>query len=49
MKQPPWYTAQGELSKVCFLRRPIYGLKQSRCIWFVDKLYLGLFLVVVIN
>ena len=29
MEQPPRYVAQGESSKVCFLRRAIYGLKQS--------------------
>ena len=34
MEQPPGYVAQGESSKVCFLRRAIYGLKQSPRIWF---------------
>ena len=29
VKQPPRYVAQGESSKVCFLRQAIYGLKQS--------------------
>ena len=27
MEQPPGYVAQGESSKVCFLRKAIYGLK----------------------
>ena len=34
MEQPHGYVAQGESSKVCFLRRAIYGLKQSPCTWF---------------
>ena len=29
MEQPLGYVAQGESSKVCFLRRAIYGLKHS--------------------
>ena len=29
MEQPPRYVAQGESSKVCFLQKAIYGLKQS--------------------
>ena len=34
MEQPPRYVAQGESSKVCFLRRAIYELKQSPSAWF---------------
>ena len=34
MEQPLGYVAQGESSKVCFLRRAIYGLKQSPRAWF---------------
>ena len=34
MEQPPGYIAQAESSKVCFLRRAIYGLKQSPRAWF---------------
>ena len=33
MKKPPGYVAQGESSKVCFLRRAIYRLKQSPRAW----------------
>ena len=35
MEQPPGYVAQGESSKVCRLRKAIYGLKQSPRAWFV--------------
>ena len=31
MKQPPWFVAQGEIRKVCRLRKSSYGLKQSPC------------------
>ena len=34
MEQPLGYVAQGESSKACFLRRAIYGLKQSPRAWF---------------
>ena len=34
MEQPHRYVAQGESSKVCFLRRAIYGLKHSPRAWF---------------
>ena len=34
IEQPPRYLAQGKSSKVCFLRRVIYGLKQSLHAWF---------------
>ena len=34
MEQPLSYVAKGESSKVCFLRRGIYGLKQSPRAWF---------------
>ena len=33
MEQPPEYVAQGE-NQVCFLRKVIYGLKQSPRAWF---------------
>jgi len=33
MKQPPGYVAQGE-TKVCHLKKAIYGLKQSPKVWF---------------
>ena len=34
MEQPPGYVAQGESSKVCKLKKAIYGLKQSPRVWF---------------
>ena len=34
MKQPPGYVAQGESSKLCFLRQDIYRVKQSPRAWF---------------
>ena len=34
MEQPPRYVAQGESSKVCFLRQAIYRFKQSPCACF---------------
>ena len=34
MEQPPGYVAQRESSKVCFLQKAIYGLKQSPRAWF---------------
>ncbi|KAI3441040.1 Protein kinase domain-containing protein [Psidium guajava] len=34
MEQPPGFVAQGESSKVCRLRRSLYGLKQSPRAWF---------------
>jgi len=33
MEQPPGYIAQGE-TKVCHLKKAIYGLKQSPRAWF---------------
>ena len=36
MEQPPGFVAQGECGKVCFLRKSLYGLKQSPRAWF-DK------------
>jgi len=33
MEQPPDYVAQGE-TKVCRLKKAIYGLKQSPKVWF---------------
>lgn len=34
MQQPPGYVAEGESSKVCYLRKSLYGLKQSPHVWF---------------
>ena len=31
MEQPPGFVAQGEIGKVCRLRKSLYGLKQSPC------------------
>ena len=36
MEQPSRFVAQGEISRVCHLRKSLYGLKQSPCAWF-DK------------
>ena len=36
MKQPPGFVTQREIGKVCHLRKSLYGLKQSPCVWF-DK------------
>ena len=36
MEQPPRFVAQGEIGKVCRLRKSLYGLKQSPRAWF-DK------------
>ena len=34
MKQPPGFVAQGEIGKVCRLRKSLYGLKESHRAWF---------------
>ena len=36
MEQPPGFVVQGEIEKVCRLRKSLYGLKQSPRAWF-DK------------
>ena len=34
LSQPPGFVAQGEIGKVCRLRKSLYGLKQSLRAWF---------------
>ena len=34
MEQPPGLVAQGEIGRVCHLRKSLYGLKQSPRAWF---------------
>ena len=34
MEQPPGFVAQGEIRRVCRLRKSFYGLKQSPHVWF---------------
>ena len=34
MEQPPGFVAQGEIDRVCRLRKSLYGQKQSPCAWF---------------
>ena len=34
MEQPPGFVAQGEISRVCLLRKSLYDLKHSLCAWF---------------
>ena len=34
MEQPLGFVAQGEIGKVCRLRKSLYGSKQSHCAWF---------------
>ena len=34
MEQPPGFVAQGEVGRVCRLRKSLYGLKQSPRAWF---------------
>ena len=34
MEQHLGFVAQGEIGKVFLLRKSLYGLKQSLCVWF---------------
>ena len=34
MEQPPGFVTQGEIRKVCHLRKSLCGLKQSPRAWF---------------
>ena len=34
MEQPLGFVAQGEIDRVCRLRKSLYGLKQTLCAWF---------------
>ena len=34
MEQPPWFVAQGEIGRVCCVRKSLYGLQQSPHAWF---------------
>ena len=34
MEQPLGFVAQGEIGKVCHLRKSLHGLKQSPHAWF---------------
>ena len=36
-EQPLGFVAQGEIGRVCLLRKSLYGLKQSRRAWFGDS------------
>lgn len=41
MKQPPGFTKQGNEDKVLRLLKPLYGLKQARCLCGTKKNSIG--------
>jgi Reverse transcriptase (RNA-dependent DNA polymerase) len=40
MKQPPGYAEPNLMSKVCCLKKTLYGLKQSGCRWYQKLVYI---------
>ena len=39
MEQHPGFVSQGEIGRVCCLRKSLYGLKQSPRAWFDNSVY----------
>ena len=37
MEQPPGFVAQGEIIRVCGLRKSLYGLKQNPLAWLANS------------